>query len=105
MAERAEGSDLRVDALRHRHLAHWFPLDVFANLNTTRTDTGNGNAGNYYFNPANFSAARLNNLDQIARHYASRLPGFTYGTFPRNAPRGPGFTKRRFGFGQDIQDS
>ncbi|MGA7413575.1 MAG: hypothetical protein WBW33_24080, partial [Bryobacteraceae bacterium] len=86
-----------------------FPLDVFANYNTTRSDPGpsgagdaglvranlvgskvttynisqfqsiNGNPGNYYFSPNNFSipASDPNNL--------------TYGSFPRNGLRGPSF--------------
>jgi len=99
-----------------------FPLDVFANLNTTPTDPGpsgagdassvhadlvgnsvgtmnpkayqtiGGNSGNYYFNPGNFTAAPLLALDQIAQQDASQLPGYTYGTLPRNAFRGPGAT-------------
>jgi outer membrane receptor protein involved in Fe transport len=99
-----------------------FPLDVFANLQTTPTDPGpsgagdagytradlvgssapvmnpetyqviNGNGGNYYWNPNNFSAARLQSLDAQAQQDASKLPYFTYGTLPRNALRGPGRT-------------
>ena len=99
-----------------------FPLDVYAGLNTTPSDPGpsgagdagyvradlvgnsvgilnpksfqtiNGNAGNYYFNPGNFSNARLLNLDNIAQTDASQLPGYTYGTLGRNSFRGPGAT-------------
>jgi outer membrane receptor protein involved in Fe transport len=104
-----------------------FPLDVFANLNTARTDPGPSGAGdaanvradyvapavtmnpstyqtfanpnsgttqsgNYYFNPAIFSNANLITLDNIASTDASKLPYFTYGSFPRNGMRGPGFT-------------
>lgn len=99
-----------------------FPLDVFANLNTSSSDPGpsgagdagytradlvgssvmilnpknyqtiKGNAGNYYFSPGNFSADRLNALDAQARKDASTLTSFTYGTFPRNGLRGPGRT-------------
>jgi hypothetical protein len=99
-----------------------FPLDVYAGLNTTPADPGpsgagdagyvradlvgnsvgilnpkpfqtiNGNSGNYYFNPGNFSNTRLLNLDAIAQQDASQLPGYTYGTLPRNAFRGPGAT-------------
>ncbi len=99
-----------------------FPLDVFANLNTTRSDPGpsgagdagytradlvgnsvttlnpqtfqtiGGNGGNYYFNPGNFSATQLNALDAIARMNPAALPGYTYGTLPRNSFRGPGQT-------------
>ena len=54
--------------------------------------TINGNAGNYWFNPGNFSSARVNALDAIANTDASQLAGqFTYGTFPRNGLRGPGY--------------
>ncbi len=97
-----------------------FPLDVYAGLNTTHNDPGpsgagdagyvradltgnsigvlnpqayqtiNGNAGNYYFNPGSFSNTRLLNLDAIAQQDASQLPGYTYGTVPRNVFRGPG---------------
>ncbi len=99
-----------------------FPIDVFAGLNTTFSDPGpsgagdagyvradlvgnsvgtlnpksfqtlGGNAGNYWFNPANFSNTNLLNLDQIARNNAANLPYYTYGTLPRNAFRGPGDT-------------
>jgi hypothetical protein len=99
-----------------------FPLDVYAGLNTTHNDPGpsgagdagyvradlvgnsigimnpqsyqtiNGNAGNYYFNPGNFSNIRLLNLDSIAQTDASQLPAYTYGTLGRNAFRGPGAT-------------
>ena len=99
-----------------------FPLDVYAGLNTTHNDPGpsgagdagyvradlvgnsigimnpqsyqtiNGNAGNYYFNPGNFSNTRLLNLDSIAQTDASQLPAYTYGTLGRNAFRGPGAT-------------
>jgi hypothetical protein len=99
-----------------------FPLDVGAGLFTTTSDPGpsgagdagivradlvgtspgfqnpqtyqniNGNSGNFYFNPSNFSNARLLNLDGIAQQDASQLPGYTYGTLGRNAFRGPGAT-------------
>ena len=99
-----------------------FPLDVYAGLNTTHNDPGpsgagdagyaradlvgnsvgilnpqsfqtiNGNSGNYYFNPGNFSNARLLSLDSIAQQDASQLPGYTYGSLPRNSFRGPGAT-------------
>ncbi len=78
-----------------------FPLDVYANLNTTRWDPGpsgagdaslvradlvgnsvptfdphqyqafNGSAGNYYFDPGNFSAARASALDAQSQSDAS----------------------------------
>ncbi len=97
-----------------------FPLDVFSDLFTTNSDPGpsgagdagsvhadlvgnsvgilnaknyqtlGGNSGNYYFNPGNFSTARLDNLDNIAYNDASQLPYYTYGTLPRNFFRGPG---------------
>jgi hypothetical protein len=98
-----------------------FPLDVLAGLQTTNTDPGpagdgdpnlvradlvlpnvaiynarnqqtiNGTVGNYYFNPAAFSADRLVNLDGIAQNDAAGLNGvYTEGTLGRNAIRGPG---------------
>ena len=99
-----------------------FPLDVYAGLTTTNSDPGpsgagdagyvradlvgnsvptmnpknfqtiNGNAGNFWFNPGNFSNTRLLNLDNIAAADASGLPYYTYGSFPRNALRGPDAT-------------
>ena len=99
-----------------------FPLDVFAGLNTTRKDPGpsgagdagyvradlvgnsvpttnpktfqtiNGNSGNFWFNPGNFSTTRLLALDAIAASNAAGLPYYTYGSFPRNALRGPDAT-------------
>ena len=99
-----------------------FPLDVLAGLTTTPTDPGssgagdagivhadlvgngvtilnpqtyqtiNGTAGNYYFNPANFSNAREVALDSLSQTNLAALIGqFTYGTLGRNAFRGPGF--------------
>jgi len=97
-----------------------FPLDVFSDLQTTDSDPGpsgagdagsvcadlvggsvgilnaknyqtiNGNAGNYYFNPGNFSTSRANTQDNIAFNDASQLTYYTYGSLPRNAFRGPG---------------
>jgi hypothetical protein len=98
-----------------------FPLDVLAGLSATNTDPGpagdgdpnlvradlvmpnvatynprnnqtiNGNSGNYFFNPAAFSATPLVNLDQQAQTNAAALVGqFTEGTLGRNAIRGPG---------------
>ncbi|MBV9499477.1 MAG: TonB-dependent receptor [Acidobacteriaceae bacterium] len=122
-----------------------FPLDVFANLNTTTSDPGPSGAGdaglvhadyvgpvvtmnpktyqtftnpnsgttqsgNYYFNPAIFSDTNLIALDGIASTDASKLPFFTYGSFPRNGFRGPGFTNldiaisKHFRFGQEKYD-
>ncbi len=122
-----------------------FPLDVFANLNTTRTDPGPSGAGdaglvradyvapvstmnpknfqtftnpnsgttqsgNYYFNPAIFSNANLIALDNLASTDASTLPYFTYGSFPRNSMRGPGFTNldlaisKHFRFAEEKYD-
>ncbi|MGI8958565.1 MAG: carboxypeptidase regulatory-like domain-containing protein [Bryobacteraceae bacterium] len=124
-----------------------FPLDVFANLNTSGSDpgpsgagdagtvhadlvgnqvvtmnpkvfqtfsnpnSGTTSAGNYYFNPTNFSNSNLITLDGIASTDASTLPSFTYGSFPRNALRGPGFTNLdvaiskhfRFNEGKDVE--
>ncbi len=99
-----------------------FPLDVLAGLSTHNGDPGpagdgqaryvradlvgntvqiynprssqaiNGQLGNYFFNPNNFSNARANNLDAASQiDPASLLGQFTYGSFPRNALRGPSF--------------
>jgi hypothetical protein len=101
-----------------------FPLDIFANLNTTISDPGpsgagdaslvhadmvtntiqtynpkvyqtltNPNAqstagGNYWFNPASVSNARVTALN-TAGAFTNSYP---YGTFPRNGLRGPGQT-------------
>ena len=98
-----------------------FPLDVLAGLQPSNTDPGpagdgdpnlvradlvlpnvatynprnqqniGGNVGNYYFNPAAFSANRLVALDTTAQTDAAALVGqFTEGTLGRNAIRGPG---------------
>ena len=98
-----------------------FPLDIFAGLQPSNTDPGpagdgapnlvradlvspnvatynprnqqtiGGVAGNYYFNPAAFSAAPLLALDSISQTNAAPLLGqFTEGTLGRNAIRGPG---------------
>jgi hypothetical protein len=56
----------------------------------TNPTIGQASAGNYYFNPGNFSTARANTLDGIASMDASQLPYFTYGSLPRNSFRGPG---------------
>jgi outer membrane receptor protein involved in Fe transport len=110
-------------------IASWrtgFPLDIYSDLFTSRSDpgpsgagdagytradlvgnsvptinprnyqtitvnaTGSASSGNYYFNPNNFSTARIDNLDSIAHNDASQLPYYTYGTMPRNSLRGPG---------------
>ena len=48
--------------------------------------------GNYYFSPANFSNDRANALDKAAKVDPTSIIGqFTYGSFPRNALRGPGY--------------
>ncbi|HMF75921.1 MAG TPA: TonB-dependent receptor [Bryobacteraceae bacterium] len=52
----------------------------------TNPNSGSRNAGNYYFNPANFSIARAIALDQSGTSTAF----YPYGTLPRNALRGPG---------------
>jgi hypothetical protein len=98
-----------------------FPLDVSAGLSATNFDPGpagdgapnlvhadqilpnvatynprnqqtiNGNTGNYFFNPAAFTAAPLVALDNTAQTDAAALVGqFTEGTLGRNAFRGPG---------------
>jgi hypothetical protein len=64
-----------------------FDPHQYQNLNNP--SAGGSNPGNYWFNPANFSISRLLALDTIAMTDASKLPGFTYGTAPRNAFRGP----------------
>ncbi len=48
--------------------------------------------GNYWFNPANFSVARINALDNLTSDGdTSGITSFyPYGTFPRNGIRGPG---------------
>ena len=99
-----------------------FPLDVFAGLSTSRNDPGpagdgqaaivradqvgasvttmnakkyqtiNGQGGNYYFNPGNFSNTRANSLDAASQVDPAALAGqFTVGSFPRNGLRGPSF--------------
>ena len=119
-----------------------FPLDVFAGLQATNTDPGpagdgdpnlvhadlvlpnvatynprqqqtiNGVTGNYFFNPAAFSAAPLVALDQTAQTNAAALAGmFTEGTLGRNAIRGPGFVNldialsKHFRFFEDKLDA
>lgn len=99
-----------------------FPIDVYANLNTTPTDPGpsgegdasyvhadmtgntiaflnphqqqtvNGNVGNYWFNPNSFSNTNLLALDSLSQTNAAALPYYTYGSYPRNGMRGPGYT-------------
>lgn len=99
-----------------------FPLDILAGLSTANTDPGPsgagdagivradlvgntvttfdprnaqtlaGQTGNYYFNPASFSAARANALDTaVSADPTLGIGQFTYGSFPRNGLRGPGF--------------
>jgi hypothetical protein len=58
----------------------------------TNPNAGTTTAGNYYFDPAIFSTSNLVTLNAIAKTDASMLPYFTYGSFPRNGLRGPGFT-------------
>lgn len=50
-------------------------------------NSGSVSTGNYWFDPANFSAARLTALDGV-----SSTTYYPYGTFPRNGLRGPGQT-------------
>jgi outer membrane receptor protein involved in Fe transport len=67
-------------------------LPNVATYNPRNQQTINGVTGNYFFNPAAFSADRLVNLDGIAQTNAAALLGmFTEGTLGRNAIRGPGF--------------
>jgi len=67
-------------------------LPNVATYNPRNQQTINGVTGNYFFNPAAFSADRLVNLDGIAQTNAAALVGmFTEGTLGRNAIRGPGF--------------
>jgi len=49
---------------------------------------GTVNGGNYWFNPASFSNTRLT----TANSNRTPLTAYPYGTFPRNALRGPGQT-------------
>jgi hypothetical protein len=66
-------------------------LPNVATYNARNQQTINGNTGNYFFNPAAFSAAPLVALDGIAQTNAAALVGqFTEGTLGRNAFRGPG---------------
>ena len=66
-------------------------LPNVATYNARNQQTINGSTGNYFFNPAAFSAAPLVALDQIAQTNAAALAGmFTEGTLGRNAIRGPG---------------
>ena len=70
--------------------------DLVGNTVTTYNahtyQTINGQPGNFYFNPNNFSNARENTLNaQSQIDPASLIGQFTYGSFPRNALRGPGF--------------
>ncbi len=66
-------------------------LPNIATYNPRNQQTINVVAGNYYFDPAAFSAARLLTLDSIAQTDAAALLGqFTEGTLGRNAIRGPG---------------
>jgi len=81
-----------------------------ATLNPRTYATYGGQGGNYWFNPANFSNARLLNLNDLAQSNPAALAGQTsYGTVPRNAFRGPGFintdlslAKHIFLFGEKL---
>ena len=67
-------------------------LPNVATYNPRNQQTINGITGNYFFNPAAFSADRLVALDATAQTNAAALAGmFTEGTLGRNAIRGPGF--------------
>ena len=87
-------------------------LPNVANYNPRNQQTINGNTGNYFFNPAAFSADRLVNLDNIAQTDAAGLNGmYTEGTLGRNAIRGPGFINmdlalaKHFKFFEDKLDA
>jgi hypothetical protein len=64
---------------------------TYLSPSATRTfnnpNAGGASTGNYYFNPANFSNARLLALDNVP---GDQLTGSTYGSLPRNSLRGPG---------------
>jgi hypothetical protein len=62
------------------------------NQNLTNPNSGTTSVGNFWFNPADFSDAKLLSLDTQARRNAASLPYFTYGSFGRNGIRGPGQT-------------
>ena len=51
-------------------------------------NSSSSSAGNYYFNPADFGISRLT----AANSAKVGLAAYPYGTFPRNALRGPGQT-------------
>ncbi|MGI9073762.1 MAG: hypothetical protein ACR2JB_21160 [Bryobacteraceae bacterium] len=76
----------------------------------TNPNSGTTQSGNYYFNPAAFSTENLVALDATAQTDASTLPYFTYGTFPRNALRGPSQTNfdvaisKHFRFAEGTKD-
>jgi hypothetical protein len=88
--------------------------DLVGNSVTTlnpKTNTAPGGGG-YYFNPSNFSNARLLALNTQSQIDPSVLAGqFTYGSFPRNSLRGPGFintdlsvSKHLYFFGEGKMD-
>ncbi len=117
-----------------------FPLDILSGLSTNNTDpgpAGDGRAGlvppiwweilwppttrttirrlmawadTTYFDPSNFSNARLVALNALSQTDPAALVGqFTYGTFPRNGLRSPGFintdlalAKHFFLFGEKL---
>jgi len=87
-------------------------LPNVATYNPRNQQTINGNTGNYFFNPAAFTAAPLVALDGIAQNNAAALAGqFTEGTLGRNAFRGPGFINmdlalaKHFKFFEDKLDA
>jgi hypothetical protein len=59
---------------------------------TVNSNSAGAQSGNYWFNPNSFSNAREVALNQAATSVnpATLLNQFTYGTFGRNALRGPG---------------
>ncbi len=67
-------------------------LPTVTTYNPRNNQSINGSSGNYFFNPLALSNSRALALDSQAQEDASQLIGqFTYGSFPRNALRGPGF--------------
>ena len=61
-------------------------------------NAGSTSAGNYWFNPADFSNARALSLDGVAT-----TNSYPYGTFPRNGLRGPGQTNLDFSISKHFR--
>jgi hypothetical protein len=70
------------------------PVQYFGakNYRTINSNIAGAETGNYYFGPNSFSNTRAVALNQAATNVnpATLLNQFTYGTFGRNALRGPG---------------